>query len=219
MLNSMKTFVFASIGEMNSRMLAPSHYLAFGVCGVAVAELIDMGRLKFDGKHVSLSSSASAGDHFLDEICAFIGKKKSGCRLDTLISSIHNCVKHPMKKLTESLEDNGHIRIEQYRFLGLIPYRRYMVSRVAQHQKLVKELKEIVLKGDKGTDAGKAFMITILNECGVYRRLFSRDEYKQARETIKLIQKGDYFDSLDETRILIQKSVRNVIAASQAVSS
>lgn len=217
-MNNMETLVFASINGKDGRMLASSQFLAFGVCGTAIAELIDMGRLKFDGKHVYLTSTALTGNQILDEICAYIEKKKSRCRLDTLISSVPYYVKRLMKRLTENLEDNGYIRIEQYRFLGLIPYSRYMVSRVAQHQKMVNELKEVVLKGYKDADAGKAFQVAILYECGVYRRFLKKDEFKQIKETLKLIRKGDYFDRLDETGILIQKAVRNIIAASQAAS-
>ncbi len=218
-MNTMETLVFASISGKDGRMLASSQFLAFGVCGVAVVELINMGRMKFDGKHVLLTSAASTGNPILDEVCAFVEKKKSRYRLDALISSVPFYVKRMMKRLTETLEDNGHIRIEQYRFLGLIPYNRYIVTRVAQHQKLVNELKDIALKGEKGTDASKALLIAILYECGAYRKFFSKDECKQIKETFKLIRKGAYFDHLDETGIKIQKTVRNAITASQAASS
>lgn len=218
-MNTMETLVFASISGKDGRMLASSQFLAFGVCGVAVAELIDMGRMKFDGKHVSLTSTASTGNPILDEICAFVEKRKSRYRLDALITSVPYYMKRMMRRLTESLEDNGHIRIEQYRFLGLIPYNRFIVSRVAQHQKLVKELKDVTLKGEKGTDAGKAFLIALLYECGAYRRFFNKDERTQVKESFKTIRKGAYFDNLDETGIKIQKSVRSAIAASQAASS
>ncbi len=218
-MNTMETFVFASISGKNGRMLASSQYIAFGVCGVAVAELIDMGRMKLDGKHVLLTSTASTGNLILDEVCAFVEKKKSRYRLDALITSLPYYVKRMMKRLTENLEDNGCIRIEQHRFLGLIPYNRYVVSRVAQHQKLVKELKEVTLNAEKGTDAAKAFLIALLYECGAYKRFFSKDECKLIKESFKLIRKGAYFDHLDETGIKIQKTVRNAIAASQAASS
>ncbi|NLV35186.1 MAG: GPP34 family phosphoprotein [Clostridiaceae bacterium] len=214
----MDTFMFAAINKEKGSMLSTFQYLLFGASAIAALELIDKGKLSFDGKFVSLTSTSSEADPILDEICSLLKRKKSPCRLRTLISYAPYQVKRFNTRLMEKLEDDGLIRIEQRRFLGLFPYSRYLISRINQHDKLIKELKEVVLKNNRQVEREKAFLVALLYELHIFRRYFSNEELNALKETFKQIKKYSYFEKLDDTAIILQKYVKEIILAIESVA-
>lgn len=211
--------MFVSINEKNGALLYSRSMLTYGLAGIALGELAAMGRVSFDGKRVTAGTTSLTGDEFLDDVLNVLAKKASAYKTSYLISSISHKVNRFAKRLLERLEDNGFIRIEQRRFLGLIPYDRYIVSRIREHEKIVRELKDIVLEGNKRPGPKIALLLTMLNTCDVLRRLFDKEERKQVRGTLKKIGKAEFFETLDDFGKDLQKAVKAIIAAAHAAAA
>lgn len=218
-LKAMETFTFTSINGKNGALLNSRRFLIFGLAGIALGELAAMGRISFDGKRIIADTTSLTGDELLDDVLKVLAQKASACKTSLLIFSISRKVKRFAKRMLERLEDNGFIRIEQSRFLGLIPYDRYFVSRVREHEKLVRELKDIVLKGDKSPEQQKALLITMLHTCDVLRRLFEKEERKQVRNTLRKIGKAEFFETLNDFDKDLHKAVKAIITAARAAAS
>jgi hypothetical protein len=218
-MNTMEAFMLASINEKNGALLNAKSMLTYGLAGIVVYEISNAGRLSFDGKHVALNSSSHTRDVFLDDVIDFMAKTQKAYKTSTLVSRLAYKVKRFARRILEKLEDNGSIKIEQNRFLGLIPYNRYVISRVNEHKKLVNEIKEIIRTGDKKPENQKALLISILSACSILHRLFDREERKQYRNTFKLIRKAAYFETLDEIGAEVHKAVKTAIAAAQAAAT
>lgn len=217
-MNRMETFIFAAINPQSGSLGYSKTYLGYGLAGIALAQLYRQDRITWDGKSVAGAGKGSAGDDLLDEILQLVLKREKPYRPQSLISTSLYRVPRLSKRVLERLEDNGMIRIEQQRFLGLIPYNRYNITRINEHGRLVKELKDIIVRGEKQPDAEIALLISMLSACGVLKGLFAREERKQVRETLKKINKGEYFRTLSLFDKDIQKSVRQIIAASNAAA-
>lgn len=218
-MNILEAFMFASINEKNGSLLYSRSILTYGLAGIALVELAGMGRISYDGKRVTAGTASLTGDELLDQILSVLAKKTSVCKTHSLISSISYKVNRFAKRLLERLEDNGFIKIEQSRFLGLIPYDRYIISRTSEHERLIRELKDIVLNTDKRPEPDKALIITILHACGVLRKLFDKNERKQAHYTLKMIGKAEFFETLGDFGKEVHKAVKAIIAAAHAAAT
>lgn len=218
-MNTMESFMLVSINEKSGALLNARSMLTYGLAGIAVYELSKAGRLSFDGRVVTLNSASHTGDLFLDDVIDFMEEKQKSYKASTLIARLAVKVNRFAKRILERLEDNGSIKIEQNRFMGLIPYNRYVVSRVNEHEKLVNEIKEILRTGDKRAEYHQALLISVLSACSVLRRLFDREERKQYRDTFKMIGKAAYFETLDEIGSEVHKAVKAAIAAAQAAAT
>lgn len=211
--------MLASINMRNGTLLNSKSMLAYGLAGIALIELSRMEKITFDGKRVSAGTSLNTGVELLDDVMNVLAKKTSARKTSSLIYTISYKVKRFSKRILEGLEDSGFIRIEQGRFLGLIPYDRYIISRVGEYEKLVKELKDIVLKGDKKADSKEAVFISMLYTCSVFRRLLDKEERKQVKDTLKKIGKTEFFETLDDLSIEVIKAVKAIITAAQAAAA
>ncbi len=218
-MNTMDVFMLVSINEKNGALLNRRSMLAYGLAGIAVHELSITGRLSFEGKVVTLKSSSHTGDLLLDEVIDFMEKRHKSCKVTALVTRLSFKVNRIAKRTLERLEDNGNIKIEQNRFLGLIPYNRYIISRVNEHEKLVNEIKEIIRNGDKRPEVRQALLISVLCACSVLHRLFDREERKQYRETFRRIGKATYFETLDEFGAEVHKAVKAAITAANAAAT
>ena len=192
--------------------------LIYGIAAVALAELASMGKIKYENKRIMLMDASLTGDELLDEALDICSGKASPCKVTMQISAISYKVKRFAKRVLERLEDNGFIKIEQKRFLGLIPYDTYMITRVSEHEKLVKELKDIVLRADQNAEPKNALVITILKACYVLHRLFDKEERRQASATLKAIGRAQFFMNLDDFGAELMKAVKSLIAAAQSAA-
>jgi hypothetical protein len=218
-MNTMEAFMLVSINEKNGALLNARSMLTYGLAGIAAYELLIIGRLSFDGKYVTLSSTSRTGDLLLDDVIDFMEKKQKSTKTGSLIARLSFKVNRFAKRILERLEDSGNIKIEQNRFLGLIPYNRYVISRVDEHEKLINEIREIIRTGNKRTDNQKALLISVLSACSVLHRLFDREERRRYRETFKMIGKAIYFETLDDFGAEVHKAVKAAIAAAQTAAT
>ena len=217
-MNNMQAFMFVSINRDTARMAAPRNYVLYGAGAIALFELLKQGKLKCDGKSVSSVSSASIGLEILDEVNKVIIKKGSSYRMRSLVSAVPYKVKGFGRRLMEDLEDNGMIRLEQGRFLGLIPYNKYMVTNAGRHEKLINELKNIVIAGNRRAEPDMAFLISLLLVCRVLKRLFRKEEKRELKEVFRSIGKFSFFETLDSNAAAVLKATRDAITAAEAAA-
>jgi hypothetical protein len=217
-MNNLQTFVFASINRDAGRLAVHKSYIMYGAGAIALYELLKMGRLTCDGKSVTSASSASAGSEILDEVNKLIIKKGTSYKMRSLISAVPYKLRSLFRQLTEDLEGNGLIRLEQGRFLGLMPYNRYVVTNEGKHEKMLFELKYILITGNRRAEPDMAFLISLLYICRVLKNLFRKEEKKELKEVFRSIGKFNYFETLDASSATVLKAVRDAIAAAEAAA-
>jgi len=212
-------FVLAAVNEKKERLYISRTYLRYGVAGIAMIELYRLGRLQLDDKKVIVLDRTSTGDSILDEVLNVISKTASQKRLNSWIYSMSYKVRGLEKRIMQRLEDNGFIRIDREKFLGLIPYSRYVVTNSSEKAKEVNNIRDILLKDNRTPDLESIVIISMANSCGFIKKFFSGDEKKVVWPKLRLIAKGTYFEVKDEAAQRIVTAVRKVIAATQAAAA
>lgn len=218
-MNSLQTFVFASISRDSGRLAINKSYIMYGAGAIALYELLKLGRLTCDGKSVASVSSASVASEVSDEVNKLIIKKGSPYRMRSLISAVPYKLRSLFRQLTENLEDNGLIRLEQGRFLGLLPYNRYVVTNEGKHEKMLFELKYTLISGNRKAEPDMAFLISLLYICRVLKNLFRKEEKKELKEVFRSIGKFSFFETLDASSTAVLKAVRDAITAAEAAAT
>lgn len=218
-MDLMEKFVFSSINDKKSRWYVGRTYIRYCLSGIALIQLSRQNKIQIEDKKVSVRDTSSTGNQILDEVLALLAKKTSPIKLNSLISPISYKVKKMDGRVLERLEDNGYLKIEQERFLGIIPYEHYVITHVIERSKLISDLKDIILHDHKTPDADSIALISMANSCGILRKYFSGDERKRVKQRLKLISKGKYFETRDEALYSVALAVKKAIQASQAVAA
>lgn len=210
--------MLAAVNTRNGRLYNHGSYMNYGLSGIAVVELIRQGRLALENGKLIVKDASPTREDILDEVLQVIAAKTPPRKLNNWISLLPFKVKRIYKRVMERLEDNGILRIEEGKLLGLIPSRKYIVTNTFERDKIVNLCREALLKGDRSPGREMALVIAIAAVSGLLGRFFSREELKGLKGSIKQLKKGLYFeagsDSMNEAAAAVQKA----IAAAQLVA-
>lgn len=217
-MNALEIFMFISINPKNGGLFNSRTFIRYGLVGIAIAELFKLGKVNIDGKHLTINNTESTNHEILNDVLQVLSRKTTPQRLDSLVYSVAYKVRGIDRRVFEKLEDNGFLMINQKKFLGLFPYKRYTVTYEAERDKIIKGYKEIILNGDKSPDAESMLLISMTTVCEFSRRFFSKEEKRQAAGALKLIKKGKFFEPSDDVNARIIKAVQRAIVATQAAA-
>jgi hypothetical protein len=124
-------------------------------------------------------------------------------------------------EMTKSLEKQKVIQIEQKRFLNIFPYKRYWFVNRNIREKLVDEIRDILVRG-KQPDKKGIMLLGIIEASRAYRQISEdRPEARELRKKNRELLKGDVMSSevsqaIREVQAAIVASVSAATAASYA---
>jgi len=110
-------------------------------------------------------------------------------------------------EMTRSLENQGMIHIEQKKFLNIIPYKRYWLKNKSVREKIIEELRDILVRGRQPEK--KELMLLGIIEASEAYRLISRErgESRLLRKKNKSLLKNNVMSNE------ISQAIREVQAA------
>lgn len=212
-MDIMEMFMLTAVDTRHRILYNYGSVLANGLSGIAVIELIRRGRLAFEDRRLIVRDAAPTRDELLDEALQLLSAKTAK-RLESWIVSLPYKIQRFSKRVMERLEDNGMIRIDSERFLGLIPYTRYTVTNESERNRIVNAVRDVLLKGSRTAEREIVLIVSIATACGFVEKYFSREERKGMRETFKQLKKGTYFETADDEAMKqVVKAIQRVLDA------
>lgn len=208
-------FALAAVNADKGSLYVPRFHITYSMAGIAAAILINRGKAELDGKKLVIRDTSSSGDELIDEIARSL-ENKAFNNIYYLISSIPRRIKRFQRRTYERLEDMGILMIDQRRFLGLLPYDRYVIGDRTKLNQIVENIKKTLISQDKSPDYDTRLLISMLAVSGIAVRLLSKEEAKGLKNKIRLIKKGRYFEPACEAINLAVKAVAQTIAAASA---
>jgi hypothetical protein len=124
-------------------------------------------------------------------------------------------------EMVKSLEKQRIIQIEQKRFLNIFPYKRYWFVNKSTREKLVDEIRDILVRG-KQPDKKDIMLLGIIEASRAYRQISKdRSEARELRKKNRELLRGDIMSSeiseaIKEVQAAIVASVTAAAAASHA---
>ncbi|RCX15547.1 Golgi phosphoprotein 3 GPP34 [Anaerobacterium chartisolvens] len=219
MLNASERLMLLAINTDKNKIGYDAYNVTrYGIKGIVLMELIALKRVKIEHKRIAVVDDCSTGDRILDMVMEKIKASGHPIKIGSWILGYSMLGSSLKAGIMDSLEDNGIIRQEEQRFLGLFPMKRYIVTGMNHRQELASRIKRLTLGDKNAVGYEEACIISILAVCGYLKAILSKDEIKSIKDKIKLIKKGEYFGIEGQGIEEILKGIRNAISSAATAS-
>jgi hypothetical protein len=169
----------------------------YGLAAAILAELALLGKVQADRKRLAVADAAPTGDELLDEALATIAASPKPRKLSHWIGALASG--KPQKRVVQGLVTKNVLRIEEKRFLWVIPYEAYPQQDASAKYWVKARLRGAVMGGVQSEPRTVA-LLSLLKACRLLDLVFTKDERKAAGQTIDALVGGDLFgDALAET--------------------
>lgn len=166
--------------------------LKYGLAAAGLVDLLLAGKLAVGAKNkVSVLDAASTGDEMRDEMLALLGRSKRDKSVIDWVRQIGNGgMKRVQERLEERLDARGILRLEEGRFLRLIPWHHYPTVDGSPEAETRERLRGALLAGEQPGDRDSA-LISLARACKLLDRLFPKEERKRVEARAKEIGQGN----------------------------
>jgi hypothetical protein len=199
-------FVILSLNPEKGRVSIDNIHFRYSLTGALLMDYLEREEFKVENKRV-IWSFTMTGDAIHDMFAERIMNSSGNWRISFWIRRLTRKSRLVFREIISSLEKQRLISIEQKKFLGIIPYKRYWFIDTNVRSGIIERLREILLYGKQ--PGKKEVMLLGLVEASKAYRLLSREkgEVKILRKKNTEILKGDLISSE------ISQAIREVQAA------
>ena len=199
-------FVILSLNPEKGRVSIDSIHFRYSLTGALLMDYLEREEFKVENKRVVWSFTMT-GDAIHDMFAERIMNSSGNWKISFWIRRLTRKNRLVFREIISSLEKQRLISIEQKKFLGIFPYKRYWFLNNNVRTGMIERLREILLYGKQ--PGKKEVMLLGLVEASKAYRLLSREkgEAKILRKKNTEILKGDLISSE------ISQAIREVQAA------
>lgn len=193
--------------------------LEHGLAGAVLLELVMAERVGLDGRQVVVLDASPVGDVFADEALARIGAE----RRRSAKAWVNALVKRLLPRVRRRLVDEGVLREEAHRFLGVIPYRRFPAVDGRVDVGVRARLMRAVAGGGV-PDARTAALAGLVRATRLERAALPELGYNEARRAVRGIAESDWATeatrkAIADTQAAVMAAVMSAVTASVVASS
>jgi hypothetical protein len=185
--------------------------LRYGLIGAALVELAWQGRLRSDGASVTLVETRPTGDALLDSILREVAQQPVASGLRAWILHLGRALYDIDKRILDSLEDDGVLRRECTKLLGVITSTRYPLLAPGLQRELRAQLRQMV-RFVSEPEESLVTLIGLLCACELQGAVLSPQEIRQAHDRLRRL------GPRDRTSRLIVATVDHLIRESEALA-
>jgi golgi phosphoprotein 3 len=198
MLKLYEEMFLLSINDAKGQLVgAAASYMNYDLASAILAELALLGNVQADRKRLAVADATSTGDELLDETLATIATSPKPRKPAHWIGALASG--KLQKRVVQGLVAKNVLRIEEKRFLWVIPYEAYPQQDASAKYWLKARLRGAALGGEQ-PESRTVALLSLLKACRLLDLVFTKDEGKAAGQTIDALVGGDLFgDALAET--------------------
>ena len=165
-------FVILALNPEKGRISLDSIHFRYSLTGALLMDYYDAGEFTVENKRI-IPAFRKNSDLLHDMIAERIMGSSKNRRISTWVSRLTNKSRFIFREITASLGKSQILRIEQKKFLNIIPYKRYWFNDKSVRINLIELLREILLYGKH--PGKKEFMLLGLVEASRAYSLISRE--------------------------------------------
>ena len=200
-------FFLLSIDDDKGKIIsAVSEGFHLGLAGTVLAELALQGKISVSNKKLTVIDPTPTGDPLLDEGLARIAAEKRPRKINHWLQKLGD--NKLASKVAGRLVEKRVIRIEQKRYLWVIPYEVFPQVDASAKYWVKFHLRSAVLARGEVTP-GILTLLSLLKACQLLNLVFTRDELKAASRKVADLVNGE----------IIGKAVAETIAEIEAAAA
>jgi len=214
-------FLILAQHPSKGRLQTQDLYLKYGLAGAFLLEMSNEKMIRIENKRVILKDARQNANPIISEIQEKMKDSDRPRRIQYWLMKIQR--KHSIYKwiILNSLAEKRIMRIEQKRFLSLIPYKRTYLLDIKKRYSLISQLtKSVLSRKDIGED--KFAILGLIEACKMHKMLTTdKSELKTLRSELKrIIKESPIASGIDATIKQIQIAIiaSIAVAASAAAS-
>lgn len=202
------------------RFMIQRTLLQYGIAGAILFDMTIADHIETDGSRLSLKRARASTDPVLSDVMALMSESSKPRKAEYWIRKLGARYNRFTLQLLKGLSGKRMMRIEEKKFLGLIPYRKTYLLESYTRSNLVRQIKNeiMVYRGVPGDNLALAGMI---EACRMHRILTTdRDELKLLKSQLKkMINENPVADAVTQTVIQVQTAVIASITAAVVAST
>lgn len=157
------------------------------LAGGQLLELAIARRLTVEDKRVVLIDGPEIEDPVLDAALERLQEETRPRKAQTMIPKL---TKGLRKRLLAQLAEQGAVRTEERRVLGLIPRNRYPEANGSFEDQLRRRLRDVILL-ERTPDERTAALAAVIQAADLESLILNRQERKQAKQRLKELANGE----------------------------
>lgn len=219
-LNTLSKFLLIAHHPEKGRFLISDIHINYGIIGAALLEMSLDGQLKIEENKLTLLRDGNSENSIIAEISKEIRVSKKTRKIRYWITKLARKSRKYKWEILADLEKNKLLRIEDKKFLGLIPYRKSYLIQSNTRRDLIHQLKKDALYGrDLSND--NILILGLIEACKMHKIITSdKEESKRLKQALKeIIKKSPITDTLDKTIKQVQAAIVGAIVASSVAAT
>lgn len=214
-LNTLNKFLLVAHHPEKGRFLISDVHINYGIIGAALLELSFNGQIKIEDDKLFLINDAGSEKPILSDIILEISNSKKPRKIRYWITRLAQKSREFKWIILTELENDKLLRIEDRKFLGLIPFRKSYLIDTRIRENLIRELKKNILFR-KNIDKENIAMLGLIEACQMHKIITSdKRELKTVKNELKvIIKENPIAGTVDETVKQVQAAIFGAIMTS-----
>ena len=202
------------------RFLISDMYINYGIIGAALLEMSLDKQIKIEEDKLILLKNRNLDNPIISEISMEIRNSKKPRKIKYWVTKLARKSRKFKWIILNDLEKDNLLRIENRKFLGLIPYRKSYLIDGTTRENLISQLRSNVLfRHNLNEDS--ILMLGLVEACKMHKIITSdREELKKLKKELKeIIKESPIADTVDKTIKQVQAAIIGAVVASTVVTS
>jgi hypothetical protein len=219
-LSTAEKFLLIGHHPEKGRFLIAGFQLEYGLIGAILLDMTLENMIITENERLIVKKSVMSNNQLFNEISSLIFNAKKPQKIKYwIIRLARQSRKYRWMLLTE-LTNKRFIRIENRKFLGIIPYRKSFLTGSYTRNNLIQQLKSNVLF-HKELNNETVVILGMIEACKMHRIITSdKDELKTIRKELKqVIKESPIAGTVNETIKQVQAAIIGAVIATSAASS
>ena len=162
-------------------------YVQYGIAGALLLELALEERVTITDRKLSLKPGRASSSPWLNDVITLISQSPKTRKTDYWVRKLATRYNKYKWQILEELAKKMVFRIENRKFLGLIPYRLSYFTESYTRTNLVRRLKSEILSNRYASGESNA-LAGLVKACNMQRLIANdRDESRRIRDQLKLM--------------------------------
>ncbi|MBE0678759.1 MAG: GPP34 family phosphoprotein [Bacteroidales bacterium] len=219
--NIAEKFLLIAHHPEKGRFMISQLYIQYGIAGAIVLDMMLEDRIDIADKKLILKTARGSADPIISEVIALMSQSSRSRRVEYWVRKLATRYNKYKWLVLKGLADKRIVRIEEKKFLGLIPYRKSSLIESYTRSNIIRQLKSEVLAYTREPSSASMSIAGLIEACRMHRILSDdREERKTIRTQLKkMIKESPVSDAVSQTIKQVQAAIIASVTAAIVAST
>ncbi len=221
-LSTVEKFLLIAQHPIKGRFIISDVQINYGIIGAILLDMSLEQKVIIEDNKLNLKNRGKVKDPIISEIVEIISISKKPRKIKSWVIKLARKSRKYKWLILGELNRKRLIRIENRKFLGLIPYRKKYLTESRTREKLIRHLKKCILHpSSQEINNEDVVVLGLVEACKMHKILSeNRRELKIIKKEIKeIIKKSPIADAVDKTIKEVQAAIIGAIVATSVATS